>query len=111
MSIEFKTHSRIGRGLNPMLPVYRAELGKDPDGKNWLCEIEPVISKKEISHWRIWFDTDEEANDFPFLRHSVLYAENYWAAANKVYDQRQVQYCDIYKTVKSFIESHNIDRS
>ena len=94
-----------------MLPVYRAELGKDPNGKNWLCEIQPVILNKEISHWRIWFDTDDETDDFPFLRHSVLYADDYWEAANKIYDQHQVQYCQIYETVRKFIVSHNLDRS
>ena len=89
------------------IDIYRAELGKDKDGKTWLVECEP-LTMNGSNKFRLLFDhTDEptEENgwtgeDWPFLRNEVLDADDYVSARKRRYRMKEVLYKDIVSTIE-----------
>ena len=111
---------------NPMLPNYRVELGKDANGKEWLCHISPTGQLKHLV-WNVDFDTtdeywvkkqpewegceDAEEYSSPFLRPEAVYCEYpRWAEMHKkVYHRKTVEYKDIHKMITEFVEENGIN--
>ena len=110
---------------NPMLPTYKVELGKDSDGKEWLCLISPTNMMKHLV-WNVDFDTadeywvkrqpewegceDAEEHSSPFLRPEVVYCDYpRWAEMHRIkYHRKTVEYKDINKTITEFVERFGI---
>lgn len=89
------------------IDIYRAELGKDKDGKTWLVECKS-LAMNGSNKFRLLFDHTEEPNeengwtgeDFPFLRNEVLDADNYISASKRRYRMKEVLYKDIVSTIE-----------
>jgi len=98
------------------LAKYRAEIGKDPDGAEWLVECAPILEKALNGEalYRIKFDkaiscfNDDDCEDTPFVREVVLNAGNYWSACRKYYHMQEVQYKKINETIEKFRISKGI---
>lgn len=110
MKNEWEEFCRNGQGSNPMLTAeFRMELGTDKNGKNWICRAEWLyMTAIHMNKWSVGFDTDEAEEDSPFLRHTVLDADNYWKARKEVYQEVRCDYEDIYKVVEQFKKAHGI---
>lgn len=124
---EYKQDGASGTGWNPMIPGFIVELGKDGDGKEWLCKIHPT---NQMTHmvWTVDFDTndkywvdkdpawetdnnDPEEYSSPFLRPEVVYAKfERYAEMNRLrYSRKIVEYNEIKKTIDEFVQAHDIN--
>lgn len=126
---EYKQNGGSGTNWNPMLPEFTVELGKDGDGRNWLCKVRPVNMMTHLM-WAVDFDTDDERivdrnpnwlcdeedeyemgkiRSTPFLRPEVLYGRGDWSFLMREYHHRKVvEYIDINRTVNEFVKEMGI---
>ena len=88
------------------IDIYRAELGKDKDGRTWLVECKS-LAMRGSGMFRLSFDHTEEPNeengwtgDSPFLRNEVVYADDYVSARKRRYRMKEVPYKDIVSTIE-----------
>ena len=91
-------------GANPPLPVNRCEIGKDKDGKMWICEASYFEHKGKFL---VKFDYDD-GKETPFLREKVLDASIYWDAVKEVYHAKFVEYNKIQDVIREFIAENDI---
>ena len=96
---------RMGQSGFP-IDIYRAELGKDKDGKTWLVECRP-LAMRGSRNFQLLFDHTEEpteengwTGDSPFLREEVIYADDYVSAKKRRYRMKEVPYKDIVSTIE-----------
>lgn len=92
-------------GNNPPIIAHQAILGEDSNGDVWMCRVE---FRKDRNMFMVWFDKDVEEDDLPFLRDSVLYADNYWKAHQRVYHTVYCQYDHIRNIIENFIVEKGI---
>ena len=122
---EYKQHEASGSGWNPMIPGFLVELGKDDNGKEWLCKISPTNMQTHLM-WNVDFDTKDEGwvkvqpewetddNEpetltSPFLRPEVIYSmDSYGRMCRERYHRKTVEYINIKKTIDSFVQEHGI---
>lgn len=88
------------------IDIYRAELGKDKDGKTWLVQCKS-LAMNGSNKFRLLFDHAEEpteengwTGDSPFFREEVVYADDYASARRRRYRMKEVPYKDIVSTIE-----------
>lgn len=96
------------------IDIYRAELGKDKDGRTWLVECKP-LTMTGSNKFRLLFDHTEQPNeengwtgDSPFLRNEVVYADDYVSARKRRYRMKEVLYKDIVSTIEKVTDEIGI---
>lgn len=95
---------------NPPLNTYEATLGVDGNGKTWLCQVNHDMHDG-FKTFLVNFDTDEcNDNGSPFLRDTVVYADNYWKARKEYHHMVRCEYKEIMNVVEEFIKNHNITK-
>ena len=96
-----------GEYFAPCLPIYENYIGKDKSGANWLVQV-TYDHKKRM--FKISFDnTSEDDNGFPFLRHEVLDADDYFKAREIYYHEQYAHYEDIMTVIKNFVKDKGLE--
>ena len=88
-----------------ILPTFQNELGKDPDGKTWFVRVK---FRKDKALYEVGFDFSEDG-ETPFLKHDVIYADNYARARALAYSVKEVKYDEFPGVVRDFVTAHNIN--
>lgn len=122
---EYKQVGGCGVNRNPKIPGFMVVLGKDADGKEWLCSIQATDHLTHL-RWNVDFDTNDEYEvpvdpewlydedgarktwSSPFLRPEVVYARDYRGMNQKRYFRRTVEYIHIRTVIDDFVEKHGI---
>lgn len=113
--LEWKWQGSQSTGQNGFpLTIYRAELGKDEQGRTWMVECTPMMMYGGNT-FRLLFDHNEEPNedngwegDSPFLRDEVIYADNFMKAQKERYHMREVVYSEIVRTIEAVTDEIGI---
>lgn len=107
LNLGWQLHGTESFGANPPIPIYQCELGKDKDGVTWLCRVK---YRHQARMFLITFDKDVMNDDGdPFLRTSVIDADDYWQAMRDYYDAQLCPYEKVQDRIRQFIIDHGID--
>lgn len=105
---ERQSASRLAGGSGFPIYEYRAVIGTDPSGVEWLVSCRYYCPKKKFL---VEFDSNTVDDDggCPFLRTSVAGADDFWAVRKKVHHTQFVDYEDIQDTINKFVKLKNIE--